>query len=444
MKRISNIFVWILCLSLLLHGGVLAQDAVDTDNKTQEDNNEENIDKKDNVEEKDDKTQENNELKTTTYEEEIEILHFKTIRKEDPELYEDEYEIELEGVDGEQKIIYEVKTVDGKEVSRKRIGSPQIIKQPIDQIVRIGTKPREQEPLDTKLNYLEIQGAKLNQEFDENTFSYILEIEEGATEIDFYAEAKDDQVTIEGLGKVDPFSVKEHKIVVKNEEGLFSTYKFVWTVNNNVEFKISDSDGNPIVVIYDNEKENPFKGLQEVEDKINGKQVKLFKDATGNTIIAIKAENQKYTGWYHIKNGELIQILKKAFVDKGTVYIDVDFYEIEKELATKYGLELTNISDLNIDGYKINSKTYDGKYILRLTNLISENSWYEYDENTKSLNKLNFSDSIQNEELSEYLNYKEKKDNAIYYIVGGVLLVNIFVIVIFIVSTGKKKNQKSM
>ena len=79
--------------------------------------------------------------------EEIEIIPFETARINDPNLLIDTERIEIEGVNGEIKISYEVITEDSEEV-RKEI-SREVIKEPVTQVIRVGTKPAEvEEPID--------------------------------------------------------------------------------------------------------------------------------------------------------------------------------------------------------------------------------------------------------------------------------------------------------
>lgn len=75
--------------------------------------------------------------------EEIEIIPFETARIDDPNLLVDTERIEIEGVNGEIKVSYEVITENGEEV-RNEI-SREITKDPVTQVVRVGTKGTEEE-----------------------------------------------------------------------------------------------------------------------------------------------------------------------------------------------------------------------------------------------------------------------------------------------------------
>lgn len=78
--------------------------------------------------------------------EEIEIIPFETARINDPNLLVDTERIEIEGVNGEVTISYEVITENDEEI-RNEI-SREITKEPVTQVVRVGTMetPIDEEP----------------------------------------------------------------------------------------------------------------------------------------------------------------------------------------------------------------------------------------------------------------------------------------------------------
>src|SRR5699024_5621098 len=79
--------------------------------------------------------------------EETEIIPFETAKIDDPNLLIDTERIEIEGVNGEVTISYEVITENEEEL-RNEI-SRKITKEPVTQVVRAGTKPAEvEEPIE--------------------------------------------------------------------------------------------------------------------------------------------------------------------------------------------------------------------------------------------------------------------------------------------------------
>jgi len=70
---------------------------------------------------------------------EKELIDFKTIKKEDSNMEKGLSRIAQKGAKGEKELTYEVRREDGEEVERRLLNS-EITKQPIEEIVYIGTK----------------------------------------------------------------------------------------------------------------------------------------------------------------------------------------------------------------------------------------------------------------------------------------------------------------
>lgn len=75
--------------------------------------------------------------------EEIEIIPFETAKIYDPNLLIDTEIVEIEGVNGEIKISYEVITENDEEVKHEI--SREVTKEPVTKVVRIGTMEEEEE-----------------------------------------------------------------------------------------------------------------------------------------------------------------------------------------------------------------------------------------------------------------------------------------------------------
>ena len=75
--------------------------------------------------------------------EEIKIIPFETAKIYDPNLFIDTEIVEIEGINGEIKISYEVITENGEEV-RHEI-SREVTKEPVTKVIRIGTMEEEPE-----------------------------------------------------------------------------------------------------------------------------------------------------------------------------------------------------------------------------------------------------------------------------------------------------------
>ncbi len=74
-----------------------------------------------------------------------EEIDFETVEESDDSMYEGETEVEREGVVGLRDVVYSVRVVNGKEVERKILDST-VTREPVDEVVRVGTKEPEPEP----------------------------------------------------------------------------------------------------------------------------------------------------------------------------------------------------------------------------------------------------------------------------------------------------------
>ena len=73
--------------------------------------------------------------------EEIEIIPFETAKIYDPNLLVDTEHIEVEGVNGEIKVSYEVITENGEEIKHEI--SREVTKESVTQVIRVGTMEEE-------------------------------------------------------------------------------------------------------------------------------------------------------------------------------------------------------------------------------------------------------------------------------------------------------------
>nr|WP_229898191.1 resuscitation-promoting factor [Streptomyces finlayi] len=69
-----------------------------------------------------------------------EPIDFKVIRKDDASIFKGTEEVERAGVKGSRKVTYVLRTVNGVKQKPKKF-SEEIAREPVDQVVRVGTKP---------------------------------------------------------------------------------------------------------------------------------------------------------------------------------------------------------------------------------------------------------------------------------------------------------------
>ena len=103
----------------------------------------------------------------TRIEEEIKTLKHQTIYQNDADLEAGKTEISQKGKDGSQKVTFEVSYRNDKEVSRKSV-STKIIKEPVEQIVIVGTKGKKSQVVVTEKIETEIINYKTVNQNDSN------------------------------------------------------------------------------------------------------------------------------------------------------------------------------------------------------------------------------------------------------------------------------------
>lgn len=375
---------------------------------------------------------------------ETEIINYGTIYKDAPEIYEGESKIEREGINGKQIVTYIITKLNGEVISKERKDNPEIIKEPVDQIVLVGKKANPNENQNTKLKYISIEGGKLANEFDENLFSYLIELDENIKELVFDAQPQDDEADIEGLGRVDISKNSEHKIIVKSPKGATSIYRFSWGNSNSI-FKFIKEDGSIIELIYDNDNLEKFTSLTNKEIKIEGKSFKGYVDKNNIQIVPLKSKDKENTGWYVVKNGKILKKLSSVLVVQRVIYQKSEFIKLSENTLTKFNLEISIVPGLNIEGYKIDKKNYSGVYFIRLNSVDDKAFWYEYNISGETLIQLNFQEAITEEALKTYFGIKNTsmfsgiRYRHIAYIVIGI---NLLIILIYIVYSLVKKYKK--
>jgi len=77
-----------------------------------------------------------------------EPISFETVEREDASMYEDEDEVVREGKDGARKVVYRVLFRNGEAIKRVELSSS-VVRKPVAEIVKVGTKERPEPPVAT-------------------------------------------------------------------------------------------------------------------------------------------------------------------------------------------------------------------------------------------------------------------------------------------------------
>ncbi len=279
---------------------------------------------------------------------------------------------------------------------------------------------------DNTLSNLEVEGYKLDKEFNKDTLEYKVDVPTGTTKVVVNATKSDYTASVSGTGEIEVSEgLNTISIVVTAQNGDERTY----TLTVNVE------DQNPIEVTVDGSKYTVVKNgtlleapltFIESKTKINGFEIPTFtnknanivlvglKDSKGN-IYLYQYENNTYIKFNQI-NIKTLNLIPVAFTEeldliKTTVTINGSKYD-----AYKYSEK----SDFVI----INAKSLeDGK-----------TSLYLYDTKGKTI--TNYDDTYINETTKTINNYTY----IIYVFLGslGLMLIIIFALILSL----RKKQKK--
>lgn len=147
-----------------------------------------------------------------------EKIEFETIEEEDSSLEKGKTKVKQKGVDGSKEVTYEVTYTDGKETNRKATGNEKITKQPVDEIILVGTKELEKIEdgiygINYKVDYngddfsqyfeqqatVKIENGKYYLEFKHNSISFINEITIPQGEVKVINEDKEKEMRVVGF-----------------------------------------------------------------------------------------------------------------------------------------------------------------------------------------------------------------------------------------------------
>lgn len=284
---------------------------------------------------------------------------------------------------------------------------------------------------DNSLKNLEIEGQKLNPEFNSDTLEYnVVVLSDEKTSIKITAEANDKKAKIDGTGEKEvDTGLNKFEVNVTAENGSVRTYILNVTV----------SDKNPIIIKIDGKKYKLVRKIDGIEApegyekkviKINGKEVEsYYSSVTGYTLVAlIDSENKtslfiynkgKYTRYSEFTNSSIRLILltpKKS------------------EVPYKYKKCSFSVDKKTVDGYEL-SKNSKFKLVYALNLDTNEKAFYLYDLDEKTFQRF------YNEQVLIYIGLVKKFKMGLV-VIGGIFLIMLVSIVCLVVAN--KKTTKNI
>ena len=277
------------------------------------------------------------------------------------------------------------------------------------------------------LKSLDIEGYKLEQEFNKDTLEYTAKVPSTVDKINIIANVEDSTASVEGAGEKE---VKEganpFEIVVTAQNGTPKTYKLVVTVEdiNPIKVKLDGIDYT-VVKRADNIEKKPI-GFDETTLKIGEIEVPAFKSKKlGLTLVAVKDkagkvrlaiyDNGKYSPYNELTSNNL------------TIYL--------LELKELKGFKKTSvdINGIKTDGYKFRSGS---EFVIVYGKNVEtgEENFYVYDSLEKSFQRYN-------DEQVKAMEKQLKTYKYVVYAFGGSLILIFICFIISAISKSKRKKK---
>lgn len=277
------------------------------------------------------------------------------------------------------------------------------------------------------LSSLEIEGYKLNPNFNKNTTSYNLTIQDDISEINVIAKAEDNKATVNGAGK-QTIKIGDNKIelVVVADNGDEKNYNILVKLEKpkTITVKVDDKDYTIINKLDNIDIPDTYK---KDKIKIDNQEIEaLYSDKTKLTLVALKDEDGNTTLFIYDSNKNTYEPYNVIITEKITFMPVATDKSIEG--YTKY-TETVNGIELNC--YKTSS---DSKYcIVYGNNLKTDNEgWYVYDLKENTIQRYN-------EDMENFYKDKIKNTRVLIYILSATTLLFGITTIAFAVKSTKKR-----
>lgn len=280
---------------------------------------------------------------------------------------------------------------------------------------------------DNNLKSLGVDNYELSPNFNKDTTSYSINVQEGTTKIKINATPNDSKSYVTGTGEVEVSNgINNFNIVVKAENGSEKTYNLVVNV----------IDQNPIEVTVNNNKYTIVKLRSnftckelyiEKDIEINNTNIPAcYNEKINYTLIGLKNEDGKIEDYIY-ENGKYTKY--EEVIGTSIKLIPLEY----KEEIEGYTKDSIKIDDVNYQTFKSNNN--DKLNIIYAMNVLNgKKDFYLYDKDNKtfSLFDLNFLNNISS-----------KNETYLYIIIafGSALFLSIICIIALNVS--KKKLIKN-
>ena len=275
------------------------------------------------------------------------------------------------------------------------------------------------------LKGLSIEGATISPEFNKDTLEYTALLEPGTEKVNIIAEKADGYASVSGAGE-QAVVEGENKfdIVVTSESGQSRTYNLVITVKEFDPIMVS-VNGNDYSVARKLDASLKPESFTETTIKIGEDTIQAFyNENTDITLVGLKDENGKIL-LFNYKDGKYTRYYEFKFNQLTINVIEMD----KKLLPNGYSKYTALLNEEEIDVYKL-SKDSNFALVYGIDVSTGKKNLYRVD-------LKNYTVQLYNDEFVDSMNESDKKNLMIFAALGGVILLEFLIILIF-----KGKNKK--
>jgi len=286
----------------------------------------------------------------------------------------------------------------------------------------------------SKNNYLSklaIDGFDLTPNFNKDTSTYSLTVENDVRSINITGSKEDSKSTVKGLGEhALEEGVNKIDIVVTAQNGSSRTYTINVTVKELTPIVV-EAYGQSLTVARKKEQLHaPNTTFTETIIKIDEEEVPAFVNETvGITLVGLK-DDAGEVSLYTYKDGEYL--LYKEFSFNSIIVTSVN----TENIPEGYTKTTIKVNDQDLTAYQ--DPDNEDYYLFGATNLSTgEEHIYQYDAKENTI-------QIFNDNVLTKVNEKDEKINSYMYIIIGLGLFLIITYIAILVSSIRKKNSKKV
>lgn len=296
-------------------------------------------------------------------------------------------------------------------------------------VVNKTTAPTVRYSKNNNLSSLEIEGYKLEPEFNKDKLEYTITLPKETYKIKLNAKTEDSKASVSGIGEITLVD-GENKLEVKvtAENGNVKTYVIKATVEepNPINVKIDDKE---YTVVRKKDGLTIPTNYRETTVDLSGESVLAFYgEITKYNLVALKDENSNIN--FYIYDNDTYKLYKELNFNSINIYP----YQIDDDKILKgYSKDKMDINGMELE-ILTDNKGYPIVYGMNLNT--GEISYYTYDAKENTLQRYN-------NEVSKKL---EKENKMYFYIsiaLGSFCIIELLIMII-ILATRSNKNVKKI